>query len=80
LILLADRLFEHLDLDMAGFFGKLAGGNALAAKGVQRVEQPNGKTARSPQSRRSRQIGDGADVNGRLDLEKSQTFTCSLFE
>ena len=51
LILLADRLLQNLDLDMAGFLRKLAGRNALAAKRVQRVEQADGKTARSAQTR-----------------------------
>ena len=33
---------------MAGLLGELAGGHALAAVRVERVEQPNRKGARSP--------------------------------
>jgi len=39
LVLLADSSTEGLDLDLAGFLSKLAGGDMLTLEGVKRPEQ-----------------------------------------
>ena len=43
LVLLANGLFEDVDLDVARLLGELAGGNVLATKGMKRIQQTHGK-------------------------------------
>ena len=46
LVLLADGLAEHVDLDVAGLLGQRAGGDVLALEGVDRPQQAHGERAR----------------------------------
>src|SRR5258708_18436415 len=70
LVLLADRLFKNFHLNIAGLLSKLTRGDALATEGVERVEQPHCKGARSPHAGRGRHVGNGTDENRRLDVER----------
>ena len=72
LVLLADRLAEHVDLDVACLLGQLARGHAFATEGVERVEQADREAARTAEAGRGRQVADGADVDRRLDLHEPE--------
>jgi len=51
LVLLADRLAQALDLDLAGLPGQTLGGDLLALVHVERVQQPDGERARRAEAR-----------------------------
>ena len=51
LVLFADGLLEDIDFDVGSLFRELTCGYALAAISMQRIEQANGKAARTAQSR-----------------------------
>ena len=50
LVLLADRLLEYVDFDVGSFFSQLSGRDPFPAKGMQRIEQADRKTAGPAQS------------------------------
>src|SRR5258708_829302 len=68
LVLLADGLFEDIDLNVGGFFGQLTRRNTLTSISVQRMKQAHGKTTRPGEARRGRQIAHRADINRRVDF------------
>src|SRR5579872_1794354 len=49
LILLSNRLLEHVHLDIAGFLRELPTGHALSSKRVERIQQAHRKSARPAQ-------------------------------
>ena len=49
LVLLADRLLEDVDLDLARLLGQLAGVDQVLLLRVQRLEQSRGEAAGRPQ-------------------------------
>jgi hypothetical protein len=78
LVLLADRLAEHLYLDVAGLLGQLRRRHALAAVHVQGVEQPDRERARAAQARGGGQVADRGDVDRRLDVEQPQALASDV--
>src|SRR5215207_665225 len=66
LVLLADRLSQHLDLYAARFLGELPCRHSLATKGVKRVQEPDREAARPAEPGRGRVVAHGADIDRRL--------------
>ena len=63
LVLLADRLLQQVDLDVAGLLGEFARMDDVARLGVQRAQQRRGETAGRAES------GAGRDIGQRRDLD-----------
>ena len=68
LILLADRLAEPVDLDLAGQLGQLAGMQQPPAVRVERLEQRRGEAARRAEPGAGRNVGQRRD----LDLRRPE--------
>jgi hypothetical protein len=62
LVLLAHRLAQHVDLDVARLLGEGGRGYVLALVGVQRPEQPHREGSRRSQPCARRDVGDAHDL------------------
>src|SRR5581483_2552828 len=63
LVLLADRLAEEVDLDVAGLLGKLARMNDRVAVRVKRAQERGGEAARRAKAGAGRNIGKRGDLD-----------------
>ena len=68
MILLADRLAEPIDLDIAGLLGQLARVDDALAVGMQRAQQRGREAAGRSEPGAGRNIGQRRD----LDLRRSE--------
>ncbi len=72
LVLLADRLLEELDLELAGLARELLGGHELALERVQAVEQGDGEAARRAEAGVGRYVGQAVQLEAVGDARHAQ--------
>src|SRR5581483_11474359 len=74
LILLSDRLLEHVHFDIAGFLRELPTGHPLPSKRMERIQQAYRESARPAKPRRRGHISNCAYEYWRLDFHEAQAF------
>ena len=67
LVLLADRLVEAADLDVAGLLREIVAGDLLAAVDVEQLQERDGERARGAESRAGRNVRDAGETDA-VDL------------
>jgi hypothetical protein len=72
LVLLADGLAQHVDLDVARLLGQLGGRHVLAPVRVQGPEQADGERPRGAEPGAGRDVGDADDLLGVTDRVEAQ--------
>jgi len=74
LVLLADRLAAHVELDLAGLAAQIELGLVGAPEGIERVQQPDGEGARRAHAAPARgDVGDRGDFHARGNAHLRQS-------
>jgi hypothetical protein len=68
LVLSANRLAQHVDLDLAGLLGQESGGDHPVSVAVQGREQADGQSAAGTHAGARRNIADGRDFQRLVNL------------
>ena len=75
LILLAHRLLQNLDFDLAGLLGDHRRIDVVALERVDRAQQPDGESARRSQAGAGGNIGHADHFDGRTDVVHPERFS-----
>src|SRR6185437_2780984 len=71
-VLLADRLLEELDLELARLARELLGGDELALVGVESVEEGDREAARRPEAGVGRDVGEAVELEPLRDAHHAE--------
>ena len=78
LVLPADRLAEHLELDLAGLLGQERRAHDAVPEAVERGQQTNGQAAAGPHAGPRRNVADRRDLQRLVDLDQPHRLSDQL--